>query len=584
MRISNEIINDIRESASISEVIGSFIHIEKKGKNYVALCPFHDDHDPSLSISEEKKIYKCFVCGNGGNVFTFVSNYKKINFAEAVKEVADIIGKPLNIELDDKPKKVSPYQKYYDILNSTITYSNYLLTASKAGLTALDYLKNRGMDENIINHFNIGYNPEGNYIYEYLVSQGFKDNDMYECNIVRQLDDGPHDVFYKRILFPIHDSYGNPVGFTARNFTDQNSAKYINTSETKIYIKGELLYNYHRSQGACKQSSKVIICEGVLDVIAFYKAGIENVVATLGTACSKMQLQLLSKLSKTLIFSYDGDKAGKAANLKNGLEALKMGLNVRVIENNSDLDPDEIFKKYGKNGLRDLSSNHIPFVEYAINYYKELYNLNNFEDRKAFCQKLWPIIDLLKDEYDKDNYLNEIYELTKIRRKENPKVVNNNKKQEYNSELVNNTINISQNGLSKAEAIILLSMCLSKQASKLFQKELGALLDERNQKLAILIIDDYRKNNACSLARIYDETQDQQIKNLITDLTSYDLPSNDYDEKLMQGALDRVKREIKESKLKDLKNKIANTNEFEKDKYQEYLQEYLKLVKELGGE
>ncbi|MBP5279292.1 MAG: DNA primase, partial [Erysipelotrichaceae bacterium] len=154
MRLTDEVINDIRNSADIADVVGHYIHLSKSGKNYKAVCPFHDDHDPSLSISEDKQIYKCFVCGNGGNVFTFVQNFKKVSFPEAVQEVAKIIGKP--IEIDIVEKKVSPHQKYYDILNTMNAYCNYLLSASKAGEEALKYLNERGLEKDVIDYFNVG--------------------------------------------------------------------------------------------------------------------------------------------------------------------------------------------------------------------------------------------------------------------------------------------------------------------------------------------------------------------------------------------------------------------------------------------
>ena len=207
MKLTQEVIDDIRSSADIAQVIGHYIPLIKEGKGYSALCPFHDDHDPSLSISEDKQIYKCFVCGNGGNVFTFVSNFKKISFPQAVSEVASIIGKPIDIDL--APKKVSRFQPYYDLLSSMISYCNYLLSASKLGEEAMAYLNNRGLEKEVIEYFNIGLDPDNNKIYEYLKNHGFKDEDMIKTGICRMLQTGMADVFYNRIIFPIHDKEGN---------------------------------------------------------------------------------------------------------------------------------------------------------------------------------------------------------------------------------------------------------------------------------------------------------------------------------------------------------------------------------------
>ena len=579
MKLNEDMINDVRNAAKISEVISKYIPIEKKGKNYVALCPFHDDHDPSLSISEDKQIYKCFVCGNGGNVFSFVMNYKNISFPEAVKEVADIIGKPLDIEIKKEPKKISKYQNLYDVLDASITYSNYLLLSTQKGEKAKEYLNNRGINEEIINYFNIGYNPEDNYLYKYLGSKGYKEDDLINCNIVRLTDYGINDVFYKRILFPIHDAYGNPVGFTARDFENLTDSKYINTSETPIYIKGNILYNYHRAKDKAKQLGACYLVEGVMDVIAYHKIGIDNVVASLGTACTTNQINLLSKLTKTIILSYDGDKAGMAANMHIGKLLLDAGFDVRVVDNKSGLDPDEIINKHGNSALRDLASKHLSYIDYAISYYKDIYNLSNFEDRKEFALKLWPIIDALKDDYAKDNYNNEVFELTNIRRKNNDKPNINNKKV-YNSKVVSN---IALDGLSKAEYNILLMMSQSLKATNIFRKELGCLLDETNQKLSTLIIDEYRKSNECHLSKIYDEVSDEKVKNLITTLATTEGLSEEFDETIMMGSIEKVKRQIKEEKLEELKRNISKVSNVDKEKTKEYLDEYSKLLKELGG-
>ncbi|MBR3227256.1 MAG: DNA primase, partial [Erysipelotrichaceae bacterium] len=308
MRISEETINDIRNSANIVDVIGHYVPLIKKGRSYAAVCPFHDDHDPSLSISEDKQIYKCFVCGNGGNCFTFVENYKKCSFPEAVIEVAQIIGKPLNIEYT-APRKENRYRRYYDLLNDYISYANYILNATKLGLEAREYLEKRGIDETLINEFQIGYCPQDNKIYQNLRARNYSDEDMIRVNVARMGSNGMNDVFYRRIVFPIHNSDGEPVAFTARDFSGFSESKYINSSETLIYTKGNILYNYHRAKDSARQSGNVIVTEGVMDVIAYRRAAINNVVATLGTACTASQVQQLKEMAGTVILSYDGDKA-----------------------------------------------------------------------------------------------------------------------------------------------------------------------------------------------------------------------------------------------------------------------------------
>lgn len=578
MKLTQEVIDDVRNSASISEVIGHYIPLQKKGRRFTALCPFHNDHDPSLSINDEKQIYKCFVCGNGGNVFTFVSNFKKISFPESVIEVASVIGKPLNIDYTPYKPKEDKNKKYHDLLNSMIEYSSYLLTGSKIGEEAKKYLTNRGLDDEIIEKFNIGYNPSDNVMYKHLSSKSFKDEDMVKVGITRMMDYGMADIFYNRVLFPIHDEYGNPIAFSARDITNSSNAKYINTSETLIYTKGNTVYNYHRAKEDAKKANMIIVVEGVMDVIAMSRAGINYVVATLGTAATREQLNLIEKLSNNIVLAYDSDNAGRAANLKLGEMALEKGLNVQVIENNTGKDPDEIVNEHGVNALRDLCSKKITYLDYAISYYKDVYNLDNYNDRKDMTIKVTRLIDMLKDEYDRNNYSNELYSLTKLRKRDN-KV----DKKEYNSPVIASYSNITIDGLTKAEYTILAMMAMKKEAVDIFEKDLGYLLDETNGKLAMLIIDSYRKSGRCRLASIFDETDDQNIKNLILNISTAEGIKDDYDKDTLVGSINKVKREIKKEKLNDLKNKIKQNEKIDPVKANEYLSEYVKLVKELGG-
>ena len=575
MKLNEEVINDIRNSANIVDVIGHYIPLTRKGKSYTALCPFHDDHDPSLSISEDKQIYKCFVCGNGGNVFTFVSNFKKISFPEAVREVGNIIGKP--VEIDIAPKKVSPYQRYYDLLNSMIAYSSYLLSGSKLGETAMNYLNERGLEKSEIEYFNIGLNPDGNRIYEYLKNHGFSDEDMIRSGVCRLLDSGMADIFYNRILFPIHDREGNPIAFTARDFRGLSDSKYINSSENIIYTKGNHLYNYHRARDAARKAGYVLVCEGVMDVIAFYRSGKENVMATLGTACSKTQQELLKGLNVRIVLAYDGDNAGQAANIKLGEQLLDQGIPVSVIDNDTLLDPDEIIKQFGKNALRDLESKQISYLDYAMKYYRQRYNLENYEDRKRMTMRVSALIDKLPDAYDRDNYYNELYELTKIRKR----IAQTEEKVGYNKKIAD--VSFSIDGLTKAEYTILVQMAMSKKALDVYQRQLGCLLEGNDQKLAMLIIDDYRRNGSCSLSRIYDETSDDAIRDLISGLALIENLPSGYDEKSLTGAIEKVKLEIKKKKMDDLKRKIARYSTVDQKRSEEYLREYEELIRELGG-
>ena len=458
-----------------------------------------------------------------------------------------------------------------------ISYCNYLLSASKLGEEAMNYLSKRGLLKEEIEYFNIGLDPDNNKIYEYLKNHNFKDEDMIKAGVCRMLSNGMADVFYNRIIFPIHDKEGNPIAFTARDYRGMSDSKYINSSDNIIYTKGKHLYNFHRAAEAIRKAGYAIVVEGVMDVIAYYRAGKENVVATLGTACTREQIELLKSLNRRIVLSYDGDKAGQSANMKIGELLLNEGLSVSVINNTTELDPDEIINQYGKNALRDLEAKQISYIDYAMNYYRKQYNLDNYEDRKQMTLRMSALIEKLKDEYDRDNYANELYEITKIRKR----VSQNKEEIRYNNKT--SDISFSIDGLTKAEYLIISQIALSKKALDIYQRKLGCLLDDDDQRLAMLIIDDYRKNGSCSLARIYDEYEDDKIRELISNLALLETLPSEFDENSLEGAIDKVKLEIKRKKMLDLQEKISKVSDVDPAQTAQYLIEYEKLIRELGG-
>lgn len=577
MRLSNEVIEDIRNSASISEVIGHYIPLQKKGRGYRAQCPFHDDHDPSLQISEDKQLYKCFVCGNGGNVFSFVMNYKKVSFPEAVKEVGDIIGK--HIELDEAPRKADPNEKYYELMKAYLEEANYLLTATRAGEKALKYLNDRGIDSTVIEKFNIGFNPGDNFMYKYLNQKGYRDEDIVNCGLARFTDRGLSDIFFDRIIFPIHNREGKPIALSARIIENNKEiAKYINTAETLIYKKGFSLFNYHRAKESARKLNNVILVEGQMDVIALYRAEINNCVAALGTALTSEQIELIKSLSNNVTLFYDGDKAGKSANIKNGRQLIEHGFNVEVVNNVTGLDPDEIITKGSRHALKDLVSKRISYIDYAISYYKEQLNLDNYNDRKKLHQLISGYIELLPNEYDRHNYYNVLYDLTKI----GQSTAVNTSKKGYNRYRLED-FDYSLDGETKAEYTILSMMAKSEKAKDEYKRNLGYLIQDVNQKLALYIIDEYRKENKCSLSKIFDETDDDKVKDVITTLSTIENIPAEYDSSLFNDAVSKVKEEIKLRKLNVLKKKVNELLPTDETKANEYLKEYLELLKEIGG-
>ena len=371
--ISYEEILSIQRKANIVDIIRDYVPLTQRGKNYFGICPFHDDHNPSMSVSPEKGVYKCFVCGNAGNVFNFVMEYEKVSFYEAVKIVADKIG--VSIDISTSKKENTKKSPLYDIYNIAYKfYQNNLNTVY--GKDAKKYLLNRKIDEDVIKNFNIGLSLSDSELCNALKAKGFKDDDIVSSGVAVQNGNNIYDIYKNRIMFPLYDLEGNVVGFSGRIYNQKSESKYINTKETEIFKKGELLYNYHIAKKEARKEKNIIVVEGFMDVIRLSTIGIVNVVATMGTAVTKYQLNLIQKLAPNITLMFDGDKAGeKATNafieLANGNDS-----NIKVVRLEDNLDPDEYILTKGKDKMIYNLSHAQSVYDYKLSSYKENIDFN----------------------------------------------------------------------------------------------------------------------------------------------------------------------------------------------------------------
>ena len=409
MNMDQRILEELRNKLNIVDVISSYISLSKKGRNYFGLCPFHDDHSPSLSVSPEKQIYKCFVCGESGNVFDFVKNYEHISFMEAVSLLAQGIGFELGYEIRKK-KEDNQYNKYYEIMDIANKYfKNNLL--SKEGLQARKYLENRQLDKETINTFEIGLSlKKMDGLTNLLISKG---HSLEELNLI-DISNKNKDTYINRIIFPLHNRDGKVVGFSGRIYDNSNLNKYQNTKETPLFKKRENLFNYHRAKEEIRKSKSIIVMEGFMAVIRAHTIGVLNCVATMGTALSNEQASFIKKLSNNVYLCYDGDNAGFKATLSSGEVFMKMGCNVLVIPLSNGLDPDDYILKYGENSFKELITNALPFSEYKIRSLKKEYNLNNIEDKTNYVNSVLLEVAKIEDEIKKEIILKNLAKDTNV--------------------------------------------------------------------------------------------------------------------------------------------------------------------------
>lgn len=393
--ISNEEINAIRKNCNIVDVISSYVPVTLKGKDYKCVCPFHDDHSPSMSISTSKQIYKCFSCGAAGNVFTFVQNYENVSFIEAVKIVAEKIGYQISGIL--KQETVLKYQKEYDLMELVNKYYENNIN-TRNGLQAKEYLHNRGLSDEDISKFRIGLAlDEETTLKNILEKKGYTIKVLEDLGLVNVADGNAYDVFRGRITFPLYDTEGHVIGYSARIYRGEQVAKYINTKETYLYKKGNYLYNYHLAKDEAKRSKKLIIVEGQMDAIRLYINGVKNVVALMGTALTKEQVELIKRLRCTVILGLDGDEAGKTATLKNGEILVQNNIKVEVVRISLKKDPDEYVFTYGIDGYIKMLDNPVDYLDFKLETLKSSINAENTLELTNYVNKVLDDLKTIKD-------------------------------------------------------------------------------------------------------------------------------------------------------------------------------------------
>ncbi len=399
---NQNVINEIRSKIDIVDFIGEYVPLIQKGKNFFGVCPFHNDTNPSMSVSRDKQIYKCFSCGASGNVFTFLMDYEHIDFKEALKILADRTNISIgNVHIDKKTNKYDKYYDVYDLANKF--YQNNI--NSSFGSKAKEYLKSRGIDDKIIKEFGIGLSLEDSDSLTKLLKN--KNYNLVELENIGLISNG-HDAYINRIMFPLHDINGRTVGFSGRIYDNSNLNKYLNTKETVIFKKGECLYNYHIAKDYARRAKFVIVMEGFMDVIRASTIDYKNVVALMGTALTKEQISLIKKLSQNVILCLDGDNPGQKAMLNVGNELEKNGLKVKVIVLNDDDDPDTFILKNGKEAFDNLVENAINYSDYRINNLKKGVNFNSDLELSNYINNVLQETSKINDEIRREIILKKL--------------------------------------------------------------------------------------------------------------------------------------------------------------------------------
>ena len=377
MRIDQSIINEIKDKTDILDLVSEYVKLEKRGRNYIGLCPFHDEKTPSFTVSEDKQICHCFGCKIGGNVFQFTQEIKDISFVEAVKELGDRVNVAVDIEATQSNSNVqiaSDDLQMIEMHELIQEFYYYALTKTVEGEKALTYLLERGFTDALIKERGIGFAPDSSHFcHDFLQKKGYDIELAYEAGLLSRNEENfsYYDRFRNRIMFPLKNAQGRIVGYSGRTYTGQEP-KYLNSPETPIFQKRKLLYNLDKARKSIRKLDEIVLLEGFMDVIKSDTAGLKNVVATMGTQLSDEHITFIRKLTSNITLMFDGDFAGSEATLKTGQHLLQQGLNVFVIQLPSGMDPDEYIGKYGNDAFTAFVKNDKKsFAHYKVSILKD---------------------------------------------------------------------------------------------------------------------------------------------------------------------------------------------------------------------
>ena len=550
VKISDELIHKIKDSNDIVDTIGSYLPLTQKGKNFFAVCPFHDDHSPSMSISKEKQIFKCFVCGHTGNSISFVQDYLGISFVEALEVLAK--NAHIDLKLDKKENVNSPYKDMYSLYNIALSYYKNNLN-SKEGEEARKYLEKRKLDKDTINYFDIGLSLSGG------LSEGL--SKKYSENLLEEagLSNNGKDVFINRIMFTIKDNEGNPAGFSGRKYDDSDAPKYVNSKETPIFKKGGILYNYYNAKNDIKKKKEIIISEGFMEVIRCHTIGIDNVVALMGTSFTKDHLAVIKKDKVDVVLNLDQDEAGKIATIQIGKLLMKEGISPTVIIFSKYKDADELIVYEGAEAFIGAYEKRVNFIDFELDYLKKNKDLSDSVSLAEYIKESIEAINSVDDDILREIKVKELSDKYGIDSNLiKSKITNNNVtiKKEVKSVPVKK---IKYDKYAISEIRILYLMMNYPELIDYYENYLGYLNDVNRKKLADAIVFYKEEHKTFDYSDFICYTCVREDLNVtLKSVCSYPQSEN-YTKEELEDYIMRVKEYRVQKQEKVLKDKFKNT-------------------------
>lgn len=570
IRYSDELIDEIRNSNDIVDVISQYVVLKRSGSNYFGLCPFHSEKSPSFSVSPNKQIFHCFGCGAGGNVIHFLSKIENIGFKETLEILARNAGitlPTLDNGVEDKMQKLK--SKVYEVNKFTAEFYHQNLYKPTSKI-AQEYIKKRKMDNNTLKSFLIGYSGNYDELYRALKQNGYNDEEIFASSLVKKAENGKvFDSYRKRLMIPIRDVNDRVIAFGGR-VLDDSKPKYINSPENIVYSKGRQLFGLNLAKKSGQD--KIIIVEGYMDAISLYQRGITNVVASLGTALTQAQGRMLRKYASQIIIGYDADGAGQAATMR-GLEILDaLGYDVRILQLDEPVkDPDEYVLKYGSGKFNLCVQKAISLVEFKVKMLKQKADLANTNDKINFLNEVANILSKVNNELEKEIYIDKISNEYKISKEaiyaqinkilysnhRGSGVIKQSEKQSFTA--IKKKENNIDDKLQKRENMVV--SLLMNTESNIYNKIKDVILpsdfkDERNKIIVEKLYEEYEKGEIKNALSLF---EDEKIISHITYIMADDYDVNDTD-KAVDDILKIYIKEKNINKRNDILKKLEDTN------------------------
>lgn len=593
MRIEQSVINEIKDKTDILDLVSEYVKLEKRGRNYIGLCPFHDEKTPSFTVSEDKQICHCFGCKKGGNVFQFTQEIKDLSFVEAVKE----LGERINISVDignssDYTSQIASNDltmiEMHELMHE---YYQYALLKTVEGEEALNYLTKRGFTEELIKSRGIGYAPNHtHFCHDFLQQKGYDIELAYEAGLLSRNEENfsYFDRFRDRIMFPLNNAQGRIVGYSGRTYNNQEP-KYLNSPETPIFQKRRLLYNLDNARKHIRKNDEAILLEGFMDVIKSDSSGLKPVIASMGTAISDEHITVLKKLTSHITLMFDGDFAGQEATIKTGQHLLQQGFNVFVVQLPKDMDPDEYITKYGNEKFLEYVNNEKKsFIIYKVNRHKDEI-ANNDLAYERYLKEVTQDIALMNSQILQNKIIKDVAHLFNVDSNTlNSNVLNQqqyipsepyiNDYQSYDIEIQNNSNNLFSH-LSKhesAERALLKHFMNDKDLFLNYHKQLESDdFDNQFFKRIYSVLEDfYAENDSYTISDMILYTDNDNLRDAIIALDNYDINQEPYD-----SEIEDYMNVINESKygdtLEELNHKLREASRIGDVELQKYYLEQI---------